>query len=636
MANPVRSGGTFTVSSQNSNAQFDSQTTVLANGQIVTVWTDLGSNFGDIKFRIFNPDGTPAGAEQTMAGGTTGQQGQAVVVALSTGGFAIAATDFQSDPGGNIRYATYNAAGTLVGSVGFATTDQGSIQQRASIAALDGGQFVIAWEDYNTTTNGLGSVANGAIMARTFNANGSAATGPVRISGDWGGDGAPDLAGWTTAVPDGGLYIAAWDDSLGPIASANGEDGIYLSFNNSEHNSLNEPGGIRIDNDAGFRESSVDPAVAFNAGVAAIAWMDDRPGTVGDDIFLRFGSFGPVRVNTVTVGDQSRPDVAFLGNGDVVVVWQSFSSASSFDIKARVYNGQTGEARGVEFLVNSPTSPTFDDVQNEPSVSALYDGRFVVSWSDPGFNGGINAQIFDPRTAGVTWTGDTVARWYVGTRFVDTLTGGTRNDTILGGAGNDRFNSSAGIDQLDGEGGVDTVSFLSEASGIRVTLAAGAPAIVRSAAGQVIERLIDIENVIGTSRADSITGDARANVLQGQLGSDTLGGGAGRDVLIGGFGDSDLFVFQHTGAANVDRIDDFAGADRIGLSRAVFAALGPTVTASEFRVGTAATTADHHLIYNSATGQLFYDRDGAGGAAQVIVALLDGSPAVAFNDFVMI
>ncbi|MCA0257005.1 MAG: cadherin domain-containing protein, partial [Proteobacteria bacterium] len=55
-------------------------------------------------------------------------------------------------------------------------------------------------------------------------------------------------------------------------------------------------------------------------------------------------------------------------------------------------------------------------------------------------------------------------------------------------------------------------------------------------AGLVTDTLSGIENLTGTSYADTLTGDSNANVLDGGAGNDTLNGGDGDDTLIGGAG----------------------------------------------------------------------------------------------------
>ena len=57
-----------------------------------------------------------------------------------------------------------------------------------------------------------------------------------------------------------------------------------------------------------------------------------------------------------------------------------------------------------------------------------------------------------------------------------------------------------------------------------------------------------------------------------------------------------------------------------------------------FRKGAGITTAGdagHRIIYNTSTGALYYDADGAGGAASIQFALLNGAPVLTANDFVI-
>ncbi len=49
----------------------------------------FGSASGDIKYRIFAPDGTPLGPEATVNVGTAGQQGAPNVASLGDGSFVV-------------------------------------------------------------------------------------------------------------------------------------------------------------------------------------------------------------------------------------------------------------------------------------------------------------------------------------------------------------------------------------------------------------------------------------------------------------------------------------------------------------------------------------------------------------------
>jgi Ca2+-binding RTX toxin-like protein len=96
------------------------------------------------------------------------------------------------------------------------------------------------------------------------------------------------------------------------------------------------------------------------------------------------------------------------------------------------------------------------------------------------------------------------------------------------------------------------------------------------------------------------------------------------------------------GPANVDRILSFETVDVIALSRAVFSTLAPgtTLAAGAFAAGAglvAARDASDRIVYDTATGALRYDADGAGGAAAVQVATLQNKPAfLNQSDFLII
>jgi Ca2+-binding RTX toxin-like protein len=157
--------------------------------------------------------------------------------------------------------------------------------------------------------------------------------------------------------------------------------------------------------------------------------------------------------------------------------------------------------------------------------------------------------------------------------------------------------------------------------------------------------VVQPDTLLGTAANDRlIAGDNAAvligaggnDVLLGGVHNDTLAGGGGVDTLTGG-GGSD--VFQLTEApvpGNFDRIVDFqSGLDQIMLSAPGYDALGGDLTADEFFVGARAYTPDQNVIYNAATGQLFWDVDGVGGAAQVLIAVFVGTPALDITDFVL-
>ena len=98
-------------------------------------------------------------------------------------------------------------------------------------------------------------------------------------------------------------------------------------------------------------------------------------------------------VNTYTDSLQSSPSVAALSDGGFVVTWQSSGQdGSSYGVYGQRYD-QAGNSVGDEFQVNTYT----DRSQDSPSVVALSDGGFVVTWQSGDQDGssyGVYGQLF--------------------------------------------------------------------------------------------------------------------------------------------------------------------------------------------------------------------------------------------------
>src|SRR5882762_8287321 len=143
----------------------------------------------------------------------------------------------------------------------------------------------------------------------------------------------------------------------------------------------------------------------------------------------------------------------------------------------------------------------------------------------------------------------------------------------------------------------------------------------------------------GTEGNDTLVGGADNDSIQGFGGDDFLAGGTGNDSVSGGGGQDDI-VFREFGAANADTVGSFATSwDRIQLDAAAFAAVGASgrFAAGDVRFYAAADAtgghdADDRIIYNSTTGQLFYDADGNGAGSAQLIATFEGAPALTATD----
>jgi Ca2+-binding RTX toxin-like protein len=124
-----------------------------------------------------------------------------------------------------------------------------------------------------------------------------------------------------------------------------------------------------------------------------------------------------------------------------------------------------------------------------------------------------------------------------------------------------------------------------------------------------------------------LSGSARADSLSGGAGNDLLAGEGGRDTLSGGTG-ADVFHFRVAGQGH-DRITDFTpGEDRIWLGEAFegFTFLAGPHSMAGLGAG------ERRIGYDTDDGRLVWDADGRGGAAPVLLAVLEGKPALTLAD----
>lgn len=177
--------------------------------------------------------------------------------------------------------------------------------------------------------------------------------------------------------------------------------------------------------------------------------------------------------------------------------------------------------------------------------------------------------------------------WLDGGRGDDTINGGTGNDLLFGGRGADELNGGRGSDKLNGGRGQDT--------------------------------------------------------LNGGRGDDLLDGGRGRDLLTGGSGDDTFSFSTRLSSSNVDTIADFdTDGDKILLSTLVFNELVPSLgqlADDQFHAAAGATEgADEfdRIVYDTTSGNLYYDVDGAGGEDAVLFAVVSGSPSLTTEDFLVV
>ena len=373
-------------------------------------------------------------------------------------------------------------------------------------------------------------------------------------------------------------------------------------------------------------------------------------------------------------------DTIYGGSGDDVIFVTGTEALSDI-----IDAGEAGESVGDTLRVTGTANLTLQNFGSTTNGIEIWLGNNAALLGDAG------SDVFDfsalTSVTGLTYVdGSSGNDTLIGSSFNDDLRGGAGADNLFGGFGSDQLTGGAGADTMDGGEGSDiyiiasttdfvgdlihdtgntgidqlryaastasTLTLSSQVTGIEeIVLGTGTGGTAVTTGTTAINvnasALTTAVSITGNNGANNLTGGSGDDILMGNAGSDRLVGGSGSDWLYGGFSNdiltggtgADMFVFDtmRNTTSNIDRITDFnVSDDTIGLENAVFTALGLTtgaLSAAAFRIGTAAGDADDRIIYNSATGALFYDSNGnvAGGSMQI--ATLSTGLALTNNDF---
>ncbi|WP_310271910.1 Ig-like domain-containing protein, partial [Pseudomonas sp. 3296] len=213
-----------------------------------------------------------------------------------------------------------------------------------------------------------------------------------------------------TAMADGG-WVVTWQ-------SLN-QDGSGYGVYQQRYSSAGKATGSETRVNINTLSDQLNPSVtALADGGWVVTWQSLNQDGSGFGVYQqRYSSAGNVAasaiiVNTYTPGEQSYPAVTALADGGWVVTWQSKGQeAGGFNIYQQRYD-RTGVMVGGEVRVNT----YIPNDQTDPSITALIDGGWVVSWSSVlqdgggGYNG-VYQQRYD--SLGAVVGGETRVNTYV-------------------------------------------------------------------------------------------------------------------------------------------------------------------------------------------------------------------------------
>ncbi|MGB0684023.1 MAG: cadherin-like domain-containing protein [Magnetovibrionaceae bacterium] len=420
------SGEESVLNSETAGHQFASSVSGLDGGGYVAVW---GSG-DDIYGRVFNGSGEATATEVQLNETTAHHQELPVVATLSGGGFVtVWQSAHQDGDAEGIIARIFDSSGVATGSEFVVNSFTSLGQVKPAVASLSDGGFVVSWmSEGNRDGSGF------AIFGQRFDAAGAAVGDEFQINTfAHRHQFIPEVTG----LENGGFvatWISGWQDG--------DEDGIFGQVFDAAGNRLGDEFSVNAET-AGFQSASSITALS-GGGFVAVWQSSDQDGD-GYGVYGRvFDAAGNATsseflVNTETSGFQGLPEVAALNNGTFAVTWQSEGQdGDGLGIYGQIFNAD-GTASGTEFQVNSETT----NEQSNPSIAALTNGGFVVSWEGQDADGrGIYAQRFSS-------TGEAL------TEVTVTATSG--QDSIAGGSEGDRLEGLAGDDQLMGLGGNDTL-----------------------------------------------------------------------------------------------------------------------------------------------------------------------------------
>jgi VCBS repeat-containing protein len=255
-------------------------------------------------------------------------------------------------------------------------------QEKSSITSLNDGGYVVSW-----TSDGQDGSDEGIYLQR-YDYNGEKVGLETLVNTNTK---YTQKEAAITSLNDGG-YIVSWTTYV----SGNFYD-IHKQRYNKEGQKIG--GEMRVNTHTSHKQ--VDSSItSLDSGGYIVSWTSWNQDGHYDGVFLqRFNSNdekvgGEVQVNTRTGSHQFDSEITTLKDDGFVVTWTSFGQdGDRYGVYAQRYN-KNGEKEGEETLVNTYTG----GYQSEPTIGALNDGGYIIAWESSWIDGdddGIFTQRYD-------------------------------------------------------------------------------------------------------------------------------------------------------------------------------------------------------------------------------------------------
>ncbi len=536
-------GGTVPGQTQN-----EVDVVVLASGNVLIAYNDYsdevdGTDPPNITGQLLDPNGDPLGEPFRLNQAQDElHQTEASIAALPGGGFVVAYNSATLESI-SLRFDTFDADGKHVHSGTIDESTGADHPRSASVAAFSDDSFIVTYDKANGATLG--------VRGKVVSANGEVGSEiPIRLS---------DNDAWQSDVDvltSGNIVTVLVEEDAG-------QDKIEFHIHTPEGKFVVGKNIASPGNDSGSPQ-----VAALTEDRFAVVWHDvvDEDKQIYGQVFDNDGvALSGLLEIAVDSDEDERPSVAALIDGGFVVVYEELEPEERI-IGQRFDN--LGAPVGEEFVLADSDAATS---YAHAGVSVFGDGRIVAVWDrHQDDDTDIEAQIWDPRVG---------SSWFVGGSEDDAIAGAQEASTIEGLGGDDRLFGVSGNDWIDGGDGNDSVygdrgfdwlyggddhDFLNGGSGKdRHFGGSGADTMVMEPSfvvaketydgGSGVDRLVlrsgaelpdDVEilsvealAIRAGSGDDSLGGsDYLYDILFGGSGEDDLRGGTGADFIYGGFG----------------------------------------------------------------------------------------------------
>ncbi len=370
------------------NKQSSPDITTLDDGSFVVTWYGYKYNTSsnEVFAQHFDTAGNKIGAEIQINTYTQDSQKYPSISSLNDGGFIVAwASWAQDDIDDNYGIYTqrFDASSNPVGSETQVNTYTQDSQGGVSTAGLSNGGYIVTWESYNQDTDSWG------IYAQRFDANGTKVDNEFLVNSYIT---SYQSRSDVTALLDGG-YVITWRSYGQDLHSS----GIYAQRYDLYDTKVNDE--FRVNTVTEYTQNYPSITALIDGGYV-ITWHSKyQDGSYYGVYGQRYDSDSKVsgpefQVNKHTLYDQADSSITSLNDGGFIVTWESYKQdGDNWGVYAQRFDVNSNKV-GDEFPVNTTT----DERQDNPAISSLNDGGFVISWVSDAQDGsgyGIFTQRYD-------------------------------------------------------------------------------------------------------------------------------------------------------------------------------------------------------------------------------------------------